>query len=239
MLRASQAASRSVLAPLGRMGSRVPGMAMQRSGLSTAAAAATAVPRAMTGPMTGRMAGVGAISAGQVLAGSRRNATTAVSQEGAYANLRKRTGEFSPSLRLRKVQLGRRRMEDRLCSRRVVVDSGGYGLIGAGCRLRRLRVAEERHARRPKVARFRRLDVADPPSLPHPTLGPPRCAVRILYPSNLYGKSIDMQIKPEQRIKVQNPVVEVSPRLPLLHLAFLIFRQADAAMRSNRWTVTR
>ena len=96
MLRASQAASRSVLAPLGRMGSRVPGIAMQRSGFSTAAAA-TAVPRAMAGPMTGRMAGTGAVSAGQVLAGARRNATTEVGQEGAYANLRQRTGEFSPS----------------------------------------------------------------------------------------------------------------------------------------------
>jgi hypothetical protein len=151
-----------MLAPLGRLGSRMPGPAMQRSGLSTAAAAISA-PRAMTG----RMAGSGAISAGQVLlAGARRYATTEVGQEGAYANLRQRTGEFSfPSLNdaaeqdvCRGVPSWR---EGRMEADTVRVELGDVlGRLRTNwCRPCRISfcggcgVAEERHARRPQKLR--------------------------------------------------------------------------------------
>lgn len=147
---------------------------MQRSGFSTAAAA-TAVPRAMTGPMTGRMAGTGAVSAGQVLAGARRNATTEVGQEGAYANLRQRTGELAPSSVYAKCccrgvpSWGEGRTE----ADSFRVELGGLGRLRTNWRWCRLRRKSATRAAAPKVARFRRrLDVADPPSLPLPTLGP-------------------------------------------------------------------
>ena len=123
------------------------------------------------------------------------------------------------------------------------VDSGGYGLIrarGAGS-CGSCGFAEERHARR-RPQRLRDSAAGSTSLTLLPSLSPLSVPPSLCHSYTVHatlGKSIDMQIKPEQRIKVQNPVVEVSPRLPLLHLAFLIFRQADAAMRSNRWTVTR
>ena len=224
MLRASQAASRSMLAPLDRLGSRMPGPAMQQSGLSTAAAAISA-PRTMTG----RMAGVGAISAGQtLLAGARRYATTEVGHEGAYANLRQRTGEFSfPSRRMLPSRMfaeacragGKAGWRQTLFESSWGMYSGGYGLIGAGRAEYRFAAAAEsrKSATRAAPKSCEIPQVADPPSLPHPTLGP-ALGVPFVYCTRSTRKSIDMQIKPEQRIKVQNPVVEVSPHLPLLHL---------------------
>ena len=174
-----------MLAPLGRLGSRVPGAAMQRSGLSTAAAA-TSVPRAMTGRMTGRMAGAGAISAGQMLAGARRYATTEASQEGAYANLRQRTGAFSllPSMQSaasrgcvpRRAELGAN-------------EAGGRLELGVLGRLRTNCVPGAEHLFAAAAVRGRAPRAPPPKKIARLTLLPSltplsvlaRCAIRILY----------------------------------------------------------
>lgn len=97
MLRASQTASRPLLASAGRVslcGARpLPSMRIPTAALSTIAASASS--RA-AGASAGRLlGGAGALSAGQALAGAKRSATTASGAENAAANLRTRTGELA------------------------------------------------------------------------------------------------------------------------------------------------
>lgn len=91
MLRAGQTAARPLMASAGRV--HHPSVRSLPSIRSFTAASTIAMPRAATLSAANRTS---AISAGQTLAGARRNATTASGGEGAYASLRHRTGEYLP-----------------------------------------------------------------------------------------------------------------------------------------------